>query len=130
MGGSAEKLTSEKRKKNPQQVIAPAQSSEPVNIDGDADSELGGLCQDEVDITLETIQFLAQRPALFLSKPFKELRAALHPLVEEQLKKYDPVDYNARVTSAMREHKWAEALLAMEGARAYSQAPTETLPAP
>ena len=34
---------------------------------------------------------------------------------KEQLKKYDPVDYLARATSALRESKWGEALIALEG---------------
>ena len=55
-----------------------------------------------MEITVETIKYLVERPELFASRPFKELRAAIHPLVELQMKKYDPIDYMARVTVALR----------------------------
>jgi hypothetical protein len=46
------------------------------------DDELGGIFADELDITIATIKFLSERPELFASKPFKELRAVLDPLVQ------------------------------------------------
>lgn len=49
------------------------------------DPELGGLFADELDITVQTISFLAARPELFQSKPFRHLRAALDPLVQVRL---------------------------------------------
>lgn len=38
-----------------------------------------------------------------------------------QLKKYDVPDYGARATAALKDHKWADALVAMQGVRAHSQ---------
>ena len=66
----------------------------------------------DVQTTIDTLQYLTAHPEVYASKALRELRAALHPLVEEQLKKYDPVDYAARVTTAFRLGKGADALLA------------------
>jgi len=46
---------------------------------------------------------------------------------KEQLKKYDPVDYLARATSALRESKWGEALIALEGFYQCTTMPWQTV---
>ena len=61
------------------------------------------------------------RPELLEHKALRELRAALHPIVEHQLKKYDPIDYASRVTAAFRAGKGADALLALQGLHSRSQ---------
>ena len=56
-----------------------------------------------------------------MSKPFRELRAALDPLVQLQLKKYDVPDYGLKVTAALKAAKWGDALTAMQGVRGHQQ---------
>ena len=51
------------------------------------DTGLGGLDWGDVQTAIEVITFLAARPELFESKPFRALRAAVHPLVMLQLRK-------------------------------------------
>jgi len=55
------------------------------------------------------------------SKALRDLRAALHPIVEEQIKKYVPIDYATRVTAALRAGRGSDALLALQGMLARSQ---------
>ena len=69
----------------------------------------------DVATTVQTLRYLASRPDVLASKALRELRAALHPIVEAQLKKYDPVDYVSRVTAALRTGHAADALLALQG---------------
>ena len=69
----------------------------------------------DVATTVQTLRYLATRPEVLASKALRELRAALHPIVESQLKKYDPVDYVSRVTAALRTGHGADALLALQG---------------
>ena len=75
----------------------------------------------DVETTIATLNILAKRPDLLASKALRDLRTALHPLVEEQLKRYDPIDYAARVTAALRAGRGADALLALQGMHARQQ---------
>ena len=75
----------------------------------------------DVATTIATLNYLAERPELLAHKALRELRAALHPIVEQQLKKFDPVDYVARVTTALRGGHGADALLALQGLHARGQ---------
>ena len=79
----------------------------------------------DIEITLSTLQHLAGRPALFATKPYKSLRAALDPFVQIQIRKYDPVDYLARITTALQSNNWDSALLGLMGARERSQVPKQ-----
>ena len=79
------------------------------------------LTADAVATTIDTLQYLAARPELLASKALRELRAALHPIVEHQLKKYDPIDYVSRATVALRGGHGADALLALKGLHARGQ---------
>ena len=92
---------------------------------GDEGGELGSLTTQAVDITTRTLKFLSGRPELFATRPFRDLRAALHPLVQVQLSKYDLVDYGSRASAALRLGKWEEALLALDGCRAFQQVPKQ-----
>lgn len=89
----------------------------------------GGI-EDEVDddalaTTIETLRFVAARPALLHSRALRDLRGALHPLVEMQLKKYDAVDYCAKVTRCLQFSDWSGAYAALDGARAFVQLPKQ-----
>jgi hypothetical protein len=53
------------------------------------------------------------------------MRAALDPLVQLQMKKYDPVDFLTRITTALRAEKWDDALLGLAGIRSQSQVPKQ-----
>ena len=75
----------------------------------------------DVATTIMTLNYLAARPELMQSKALRDLRAALHPIVEEQIKKYDPIDYATRVTAALRAGRGSDALLALQGMLARSQ---------
>ena len=84
-------------------------------------STLTKLTAQDVATTISTLNHLAANPELLASKALRELRAALHPIVEAQLKKYDPIDYVARVTTAFRNGHGADALLALQGLHARGQ---------
>ncbi len=71
--GKAKKLASK-----PNNGPAPMSQAQ----DDAEDDELGGIFADELEITIATIKFLSDRPELFATKPFKELRAVLDPLVQ------------------------------------------------
>ena len=45
----------------------------------DADDPLGGLSEGDVETTIRTLETLGRDAALFKSRPFKKLRAALAP---------------------------------------------------
>ena len=125
-----------KRKRNKPDGGAPAASSsspaEPAAarpLDDDDDDGGGsddGADQapalDEVDTAIRVVRYLAKRPELFQHRGFKELRTAMHPLVQLQLQRYDPIDYAARASAALRAGKWADALQALEGLRANGDA--------
>eukprot|EP00966_Prymnesium_polylepis_P159768 3692734-Prymnesium_polylepis.1 len=89
--------------------------------DDDDDDEWGGFEVAEVATAIRVVAKLGRRPDLFASKLFKPLRAALDPLVQLQLKKYDPVDYAGRVTAALQQRKGHDALLGLQGMRANGQ---------
>ena len=91
-----------------------------VEGEGD-DAAFGGLEASEIASAIRVVTMLGKRPDLFSSKMFKPLRAALDPLVQLQMKKYDPVDYAARVTTALQHKRGHDALLALQGMRAHGQ---------
>jgi hypothetical protein len=80
-----------------------------------------GLRAADVATTIATLNHLAAHPDLLQHKALRELRAALHPLVEAQLRRYDPIDYASRVTAALRASRGSDALLALQGMHARSQ---------
>eukprot|EP00854_Cymbomonas_tetramitiformis_P019447 gene19447-23253_t len=86
---------------------------------------LGGLSGADLRATISAVRLLTARPDLFAAPSFKELRTALHPLVQLQLKRYDPVDYVARVTAALTAGKWSDALAGLAGAAAHAQLPKQ-----
>mmetsp|Transcript_40654 Transcript_40654/g.81531 ORF Transcript_40654/g.81531 Transcript_40654/m.81531 type:complete len:537 (-) Transcript_40654:271-1881(-) len=79
------------------------------------------LSASAVATTIATLRYIASRPDVLASKALRELRAALHPIVEAQLKRYDPIDYVARTTTALRSGHGADALLALQGLKARGQ---------
>ena len=56
--------------------------------DAGFDEEELGFSADDLTTTLHVVTALGNDLAAFRSPPFKELRGALHPIVEEQMKKY------------------------------------------
>lgn len=93
------------------------------NVDAicSSEEEEDEISSAELATAVHVVNFLGRRPELFLTRPLKALRAALDPLVQLQLKKYDAVDYTVRVTTALRHGKGADALLALQGMHAYQQ---------
>ena len=79
----------------------------------------------DVAAALRVVGFVGAHPHLFAERRYRPLRAALHPLVLEQLKRYEPVDYAARVTSALQAQRWEDGLRALRGLRAHGQAPKQ-----
>jgi len=81
----------------------------------------------DIATTLQTVRYLANSPDEFSnSKHYKELRAALHPLVTERLKSYDKgVDYRSRVTSHLSHQRWSSALSALKAAGDFRQVPKQ-----
>lgn len=75
----------------------------------------GALEPSALRTTVETMRFVAARPALYNSPELRQLRAALHPLMQLQMASYEPVDYGARVTVALGASNWAAAHAALEG---------------
>ena len=79
------------------------------------------LHADDLAAALRVVRHLGTNPDVLASKALRELRTALHPLVLVQLRKYEPADYAAKVTAAMRAARWADALGALAGLRAAGQ---------
>ena len=78
----------------------------PSGSDDDDDADEGPPAAEEIDTAIYVVRYLARRPELFEQRVFKGLRAALHPLVELQRQRYDPVDYAARTSAALRAGEW------------------------
>jgi hypothetical protein len=82
-----------------------------------AGSELGSLAWEDVQVATNVISVLADHPQILGAKALRGLRAALRPLVLAQLRRYEPVNYAARVSAALQGKRWHEALGALEGLR-------------
>lgn len=82
-----------------------------------AGCELGSLAWEDVQVATNVLKCLADRPDIFAAKALRGLRAALRPLVLAQLRRYEPVDYSARVSAALLGKRWHEALRALDGLR-------------
>ena len=110
-----------KRKRPDAPQAQPSQFSVAATAAASSPSTTTKLTAQDVATTIATLTHLAENPELLASKALRELRAALHPIVEAQLKKYDPVDYVARVTTALRVGQGADALLGLQGLHARGQ---------
>jgi len=66
----------------------PASRAATLNARGFDEEELG-FTDEDLTTTLRVIASLGKNVGAFRSQPFKELRGALHPLIEEQMKNYD-----------------------------------------
>ena len=103
-----------KKRKRAKDAAPPAAASAststappPSGGEDDEDHDDGPPAIEEVETAIYVVRYLAKRPELFQQRAFKELRAAMHPLVELQRQRYDPVDYVARVTAARgRLRRW------------------------
>lgn len=105
-----------KRKRHAQPDAAPISMPSPATSNAPI-----ALRAADVATTITTLNYLASNLDALQSKALRDLRAALHPIVEAQLKKYDPIDYASRVTAAFRAGRGADALLALEGLHARHQ---------
>ena len=94
-------------------------AAHPPSGSDEDEADQGPPAVEEVETAIYVVRYLARRPELFEQRVFKGLRAALHPLVELQRQRYDPVDYAARTSAALRGGKWSDAMQALEGLRAY-----------
>ena len=91
-------------------AAAPSSSAAAHPPSGSDDDEVdeGPPAAEEVDTAIYVVRYLARRPELFEQRVFKGLRAALHPLVELQRQRYDPIDYAARTSAALRAGEWRD----------------------
>ena len=117
MGGKGHK----KRKRNANGPSQPTPTGVAASSSASISTQKIELRAADVATTIDTLQYLAERPELLEHKALRELRTALHPLVEHQLRKYDPIDYAIRVTAAFRNGRGADALLALQGLHARHQ---------
>ena len=101
-------------------------AAHPPSGSDDDEADEGPPAAEEVDTAIYVVRYLARRPELFEQRVFKGLRAALHPLVELQRQRYDPVDYAARTSAALRAGEWYHS---NQGSR-YRRALGTTLTAP
>jgi hypothetical protein len=69
-------------------TTTPASRAVKLNARGFDEEELG-FTDEDLETTLMVISSLGKNIPVFRSLPFKELRGALHPLIEEQMKNYD-----------------------------------------
>jgi hypothetical protein len=58
----------------------------------DADDMLGGLSEAEIATALKVVGVLGNRLELFRSRPFKAMRVAIHPLVREQMRRFESAE--------------------------------------
>ena len=96
-----------KKRKRAKNAAPPAAASAststappPSGSEDDEDHDDGPPAIEEVETAIYVVRYLAKRPELFQQRAFKELRAAMHPLVELQRQRYDPIDYAARTSAA------------------------------
>lgn len=84
------------------------------------------ITDQDLATTLSTLEKLVSEPSLFHSKPFKDLRRTLHPLVLEQLQSYDKgIDYRQKATNALNHGNWSDALAALQACRDFNQIPKQ-----
>jgi hypothetical protein len=122
-----EKMTGRKRKKQKKLQAKRAQSLAQANESGSDDSSdeetedplcragklnAGGWDEDELgftlsdlDVAMKVVQSLGKNIAAFKGPPFKALRGALHPLIEEQMKNYDVKGRKRKDTSEIQSLK-------------------------
>jgi len=71
-----------------QKRLSKAASPSNESAGGASSALLGGLTEQEVDTAIKVVALLGDKLDLFRSRPFKQLRVAIHPLVAEQLRRY------------------------------------------
>jgi hypothetical protein len=59
------------------------------------DDMLGGLTPEELETAIKVVSTLGKRLELFRSRPFKGMRVAIHPLVREQIRRFETSDATA-----------------------------------
>jgi hypothetical protein len=87
------------------------------------------LSESDLQTTIRTLQFFtadANGLEVFQTKRCKELRRALHPLIQEQVQAYDKgVDYRVKTTLALSHQKWSDALASLQGCKDFVQIPKQ-----
>ena len=71
-----------------QKRLSKAASPGNESVGGASSALLGGLTEQEVDSAIKVVTLLGEKLDLFRSRPFKQLRVAIHPLVAEQVRRY------------------------------------------
>jgi hypothetical protein len=81
---------------DPVKTKADKSSDNESDSEGDSDSSdgmdcdmLGGLTEGEVATAIKVVSLLGSRLELFRSRPFKPFRVAIHPLISEQMRRYE-----------------------------------------
>ena len=91
----------------------------------DSDDDEDYLDPDDLTTTVNTLRFLTRHPSMMNTTALRDLRGALHPLVQLQLQRYDKVDYCAKATRDLQSSDWSGASGALEGALAFGQVPKQ-----
>eukprot|EP01041_Mallomonas_annulata_P008400 gene8400-17317_t len=82
-------------------------------------------------IAMHTLVYLSKHLDIFHSKELKHLRASLHPLLEEQLKKKGlkeissdaSISYTSKISTLLSTSKWTDVLLELDNMRHANQSP-------
>jgi len=95
-------------------------------VDHDEIADANVVTDSDLEKAVSTIHAVAANPSLFYSRRCKDLRRALHPLVLEQMQSYDKgTDFRIKVTQALTNQKWADAIAALQGCRDFRQVPKQ-----
>lgn len=119
-----------KRKRQKQQigveVVVPVVEKPPLSTHDDDDDDTS-IHEEDLEITVTTVNQLASNPERLSDKRFKALRKALHPLVVHQLSTSyrHGTDYRIKVSQYLSNQQWADALAALQGCRDFAQIPKQ-----
>jgi hypothetical protein len=110
---------------------------DPISADNDDDGESVSATDDNVTIvtaveqisdqdlriTVRTLQQLSGNPAVLASPAYRDLRLALNPIILQRMQSYETPDYRATVTAAVKNGEWVAALAALQGCLDCQQTP-------
>jgi hypothetical protein len=106
---------------------AKQQQPQPSQLADDSDSETSvhsnaDVPPRELGVTIRTLQRVSADQ--LATKPCRELRTALFPLLQALHTRFDPIDYPARVTTAVARRHWSDALFALQAVAHFGTLPS------
>jgi hypothetical protein len=81
------------------------------------------ISEEDLQITMDTLQTLSENPTMFASPVYRDLRRTLHPIILQRMQAYEIPDYRATVTAAVKSGEWAAALAGLQGCLDCQQTP-------